>query len=111
VRFWVSRRGRARPLSQAGVAEIDGSDEELGHVDDLEALLGLAGCLLGVHRVAEHDHAVGAGRGGYSSWILSHRGGAGWAASEAPRVMDGKVDGNKRARLARQPVCVPCAWS
>jgi acetyl-CoA C-acetyltransferase len=39
------------------------ADQELGDVDDFEGLLGLAGGFLGVHGVAEHDHAVGAGGG------------------------------------------------
>src|SRR3984885_3718691 len=45
------------------LAEFDGADQELGDVDDLEGLLGLAGGFLGVDGVAEHDHAVGAGGG------------------------------------------------
>src|SRR6201986_5460920 len=44
-------------------AELDRADEELGDVDDLEGLFALAGGLLGVAGVAEHDGAVGAGGG------------------------------------------------
>ncbi len=45
------------------LAQLDRADEELGDVDDLKGLLGLAGGLLGVDGVAEHDHAVGAAGG------------------------------------------------
>src|SRR5579859_7616259 len=45
------------------LAQLDRADEQLGDVDDLEGFLGLAGGLLGVDRVAEHDHAVGAAGG------------------------------------------------
>src|SRR6185437_11448315 len=51
--------GRASSL----IAELDGADEELGDVDDLDVLPGLAVGLLGVDGVAEHDVAVGAGGG------------------------------------------------
>src|SRR6202044_889555 len=50
-------------LFPAFLAQSDRADEELGDVDDLEAVFGFAGGFLGVDGVAEHDHAVGAGGG------------------------------------------------
>src|SRR5690348_11157388 len=47
--------GRLRPSYRPG--------QHLGHVDDLQGLLGLTRALLGADRVAEHDHAVRAAGG------------------------------------------------
>jgi hypothetical protein len=46
-----------------GGGGADRPDEQLGDVDDFEAVFGFAGGFLGVDGVAEHDHAVGAGGG------------------------------------------------
>src|SRR5918999_828586 len=46
-----------------GSVPLDGPDEQLGHVDDLERLLGRAGVLLLADGVAEHHKAKRAGGG------------------------------------------------
>src|SRR6516225_12199842 len=59
--------GGRSPVCGGRASVVGGSTgrtgEELGHVDDFEGVLGVAGALLRGDGVAEHDQAVRAGGG------------------------------------------------